>query len=44
MVCGDRLNRLFSVRSHRALWRNDSAWTTTVAPSTSRTATAVLMP
>ena len=44
MVWGDRLKRLFSVRSQRALCRNESACTTTVAPSTSATATAVFTP
>ena len=44
MVWGERLNRLFSVRSLRALCWNDSACTTTVTPSTSAIATAVFAP
>ena len=44
MVWGDTLWRRFSVRSSRALWRYDSASTTPISPTTSRTATRVLTP
>src|SRR5207237_629231 len=43
-VCGDRLRRLFSVRSSRALWRADSASTNPITPRTSTIEITALSP
>ena len=44
MVCGDSVLRRFSVKSHRVLWRKDSALAKTAMPSASKIVTAAPAP